>query len=145
MKASEEFQAILSDYREDLILLDNSLRPGDGVFGFGRVPGDDPCHARFDARAADLAESWAQPDKERDGAAELVRAMLCCDRELSLPVYAQGMLVAIQRHVLPLIPRLTGAEAGEIRSWYEKQYPFYRRMPVQKDVLRALKSAETRS
>ncbi len=145
MKASEEFQSILSAYQEDLDQLDKSLRPGDGIFGFGRVPGDDPCHARFDSRTAELAESWAQPDREREEAAELVRSMLRCDRELTLPVYAQVMLIAIQRHVLPLIPRLTGTEAREIRLWYEKQYPFFKRMPIQKDILLALKSAETRS
>ena len=37
------------------------------------------------------------------------------------------------------------AEARELRLWYEKQYPFYRRMPVQKDILHALKSAEKHS
>lgn len=142
MKATEEFQCVLSAYQEDLDRLAESLRPGDGVFGFGRVPGDDPCHERFDKRASELAESWAQPERDRAEAADLVRRMLRCDRDLALPVYAQGMLLAIQRHVLPLIPRLTEAEAREMRLWYEKQYPFFRRMPIQKDVLRALKNAE---
>ena len=145
MKASEEFQSILSAYQEDLNALAKSLRPGDGVFGFGRKPGEDPCHERFDEQVSELAKTWAQPDRERDEAAELTRGMLRCDGELTLPVYAQGMLIAIQRHTLSLIPRLTEEEAREIRLWYEKQYPFYRRVPIQKDVLRALKSAETSS
>ncbi len=145
MKASEEFQTVLSAYQEDLSVLEGSLRPGDGVLGFGRVPGNDPCHDLFDKRAAELAERWAEPDSDREEAAQLVRLMLRCDRELSLPVYAQGMLVAIQRHAMPLIPRLTEGEARELRSWYEKQYPFYRRMPIQKDLLRALKRVESRS
>ena len=144
MRAFEEFQSILSAYQEDLIALDKSLRPGDGIFGFGKVPGDDACHERFDKRAAELAESWAQPDRDRDEAAELVCRILRCERELSLPVYAQGMLVAIQRHVLPLIPLLTSAEARDMRRWYERQYPFYNRAPIQNDILRALKKAETR-
>ena len=144
MKASEEFHQLLTAYQEDLDTLAKNRRPGDGVFGFGRAPGDDPCHERFDTRIAELAARWAQPGADRDEVAELAHLMLRCDRELTLPVYAQGMLVAIQRHTLGLISRLTPDEAREIRIGYEKHYPFYRRVPVQKEILRALKLAEKR-
>ena len=140
MKASEEFQRVLAAYQEDLQRLADSLRPGDGILGFGRKPGDDPCHERFDEETAKLAESWAQPSSDREEAAELARRILRCDQELTLPVYAQVMLIAIQRHVLLLIPRLTEPEAREIRLWFEKQYPYFRRVPVQQEILKALKA-----
>ncbi len=137
MSVTEEFRSILDAYQEDLDALAASLRPGDGVFGFGRVPGNDPCHERFDAKVAALAGRYADGGEE----AELAGLLLRCDSELSLPVYAQGMLIAIQRHALPLIPCLGADEARELTRWYEKQYPFYRRAPIQKDILKALKQA----
>ena len=141
MSVTEEFRSILDAYQEDLDALAASLRPGDGVFGFGRVPGNDPCHERFDAKVAALAERLLPRAEDGVEEAELAGLLLRCDSELSLPVYAQGMLIAIQRHALPLIPCLGADEARELTRWYEKQYPFYRRAPIQKDILKALKQA----
>ena len=142
MSFSGELQGILASYQEDLKQLDQSLRPGDGILGFGRVPGNDLCHERLDERIAALTKRVTQANSDRQEAAELVRMLLRCDAEFSLPVYAQTMLVAVQRHALPLISRLTRNEARELRLWYEKQYPRFKRMPVQKEVLRALKQIE---
>ena len=140
--AANEFEEMIAGYQADLDELRKSLRPGDGILGFGRVPGNDPCHARLDEKAAELAKSWAQPDRDRAEAAKLVQLYLSIDKSLTLPPYAQGMLVAIQRHILPLIPRLTREEAGALRTQFEKQYPRFARAPIQKDILRALRQAE---
>ena len=110
MDAAKEFEEMIAGYQADLDELRKSMRPGDGILGFGRVPGNDPCHARLDEKAAELAKAWAQPDRDRAEAAKLVRLYLSIDKSLVLPPYAQGMLVAIQRHTLPLIPRLTREE-----------------------------------
>ena len=133
---------MIAEYQADLDKLKKSLRLGDGLLGFGKAPGNDPCHAKLDQRAAELAQAWAQPDRDRAEAAELVRLYLSIDKSLALPSYAQGMLVAIQRHTLPLIPRLTPEEARALRAQFVRQYPRFTRMPIQKDVLNALVQAE---
>ena len=47
--------------------------------------------------------------------------------------------MASQRHVLPLIARISAEDKKEMLAWYEKAYPKRRRMPLQKQILEKLK------
>jgi hypothetical protein len=49
------------------------------------------------------------------------------------------MLKAIQRHALPVIPRLGPEDRKNLEEWYNRIYPRRQRLPAQEDVLKALK------
>ena len=55
------------------------------------------------------------------------------------PLAAQWMLRAVERHSVALIPLLHAADAAALEKEYAARYPRWDRLPVQKEVLKALK------
>jgi len=143
MALADKFREILAEYRADLANMEKRRSPTDGLLGFGRGRGDDPCHDSLDSRTAALLRE-AQEAPPEEGAA-LMRELLRAPEEGAWPEHAYLMLIALQRHSLGLISRLSAADAEELAAWQQKTYPFYRRLPVQKDVLRALKRQSGKS
>lgn len=133
-------EQILEEYRRDLEEYAKNRRTLDGVFGFGRSLRNDPCHERFDEKVRKAVEAFAAEEPSPSEAEEAVRFLLSWEAK-DLPDAAKWMLGAEERHSLPLIPRIGKEAADALYPWYKKRYRPWERMPVQKEVLKALKVA----
>ena len=136
-------ERVFTMYREDLDNYEKKSKPTDGLLGFGRSLKDDPCHDRLDERVEaimkDLCASQPSPQEAARFAGLLLR-----DDAGSWPLAAQWMLRAIERHILPLVPFLSPGDAARFLKAYAARYRPWDRLPVQREVFRALKrQAET--
>ena len=137
----EHFAALeqaFRDYLQDLENYEKKRRPTDGLLGFGRSLKDDPCHERLDERVekavGEICASAPSP-----GEAERTVRMLLRDDMQAWPLAAQWMLRAIERHAIPLIPFLTRETAAALLKEYAERYRPWDRLPVQREVHKALK------
>lgn len=138
-----ELEQAFRDYREDLDKAEKKRRVTDGLLGFGRTLGDDPCHERLDERVARLAADIREREPSPADAERAVRLLLEPDRTKPWPDAAQWMLRAIERHSIPLIPFLARKNAGEFLRDYGARYKRWDRLPAQQQVFRALKARVT--
>ena len=136
---TERFQGIIETYIEELDKAEKNRKPGSGLFGIGHGPGDYPCHEEMDRQVAELAEEIAEGDAAADEIAEIVKPVLQAEESRPWPEAARWAVMATQRHVLPLIARMSAADRETMLAWYEKAYPKRRRMPLQKQILEELK------
>ena len=111
-------------------------RPGDGLLGFGPGPDQDPCHDAFSqALGACLAEKALSAAETAAILRYIYEAPLCHEHDQ----LAYWMLLAVHGLTVPRVKALTAADAAALWTWYRKAYPPAKRLPAQKQVLRALK------
>ena len=131
-------QQAFADFRQDVDNFERKKRPTDGLLGFGKTLQNDPCQERFDERLAGLTDAMRAAGPSPEAAEQAARLLLFRDDEASWPLAAQWMLRAAERHSLPLIPYLSRETAARIRREYAARNRPWDRLPVQKQVLRAL-------
>ena len=139
MSGLPEIRALYDAYLETALALEADRKPGQGLLGFGKKPADDPCHPQFaeDLRVA-LAELEAEdPDSARRRA--VLELILFAPTEHREPLSVYWMLVAVHGLTPSLIRGLDPADAAALGDRYGKTYPRWERLPIQKDVFRALK------
>ena len=138
----DEFFAALDqayeDYRQDLKEYEKKRKPTDGLLGFGRPLQNDPCHERFDERIKQIVDEICASMPSSPEAERAIRRLLPQPGERDWPLASQWMLRAIQRHILPLVPFLTGRAAAALGKEYAVLYRRWDRLPVQKEILKAL-------
>ena len=138
MSRREEFSGMMAEYDEAVTEVQKNRKMFDGVFGMGNHPGNAPCHDTLDRKIETLCREAADaPDAGQ--IRELLEAVYAAPLGWNGPEYARLMLVAIQRHTLPLIPLLRVEDRAELSAWYQKAWPRRKRLPVQEEVLKALK------
>ena len=142
----EELLAALAqafaDYRRELEECRKASRPTDGLLGFGRSEKDDPCHDRFYARVGKATEALVALRPSPEAARRAAELLLARDDLASWPRSARYMLQAAERHFLPLIPFLAPEDAAAIREKYTARYKRWERLPVQEQLLKALKARQ---
>ncbi len=126
-------------YRRDLDAAQKKHKPTDGLLGFGRSIQDDPCHERFDERVEQAVSAMAAANPSSEQAEHVIRTLLIRDDLQTWHLSAQWMLRAAERHALPLIPFLSTETAGSLLKDYTDRYRPWERLPVQKQVVKALK------
>ncbi len=126
-------------YRLDLEASERRRRPTDGLLGFGRAPGDDPCHGRLDERLQEEVQKICALPPSPEEALQVTGYLLMRDDVPSWPPAAQWMLRAAERHALPLIPCLSSDAAGKLLRQYTSRYRPWDRLPAQKEICKALK------
>ncbi len=131
---------LLDEYEAAIREADASRTPGSGLLGLGPKRSDDPCHEAFDRKLADLFAAMATGDASLEDTAEAIGLLLRAEDDRPWPVEARWMLIAVQRHALPLIPLLPAPERRALLLEYRKRYPRFRRLPVQNEILKALTS-----
>ncbi len=134
-----ELEQIFADYRRDLEECEKKAKPTDGLFGFGHGVKDDACHARLDNRVKENIEKIRLLRPSPDEAERAVRLLHRSDIP-AWPLSAQWMLRAVERHSLPLIPFLSPEAAAVLLKEYESRYRPWDRLPVQKEICKALKA-----
>ena len=136
-----EVRAIYEEYLEAAAKAEAERKPGDGLLGIGKGPADSPCHARFaGALEAKLNAFAASAPESAETAAVLDYIYGVAPRYGDLKS-AYWMLLAVHGLTLPLIPCLSPADATCLRARYAETYTRRKRLPVQNQVLAALKSA----
>lgn len=137
---TELLREIRESYQAEVDALEKKKGFFDGMFGFGSSVRNDACNDRFDTKVNEILQQTLT-----DGAtAEEIGDTVCWVLDQVLP--QQGMegiainLMAIQRHCIPLVNALTAEKAGEISRWYEKNWKRTQRLPVQNELLKALKA-----
>ena len=133
----------LREYDGAVQEVQKNRRVFDGVLGLGNHPGSAPCHDALDRQAEALWREAAEAG-DLEAAEELVNTLFRAETEWKGPEYARLMLVAVQRHAIPLIPLMEKGARDELSDWYQKQYPRRKRLPVQDEVLAALTGSEGR-
>lgn len=121
--------------------LERDRKPGDGLFGLGSAPKDDPCHDKF---AADL-EALLGDMLTREPSSGQVREVLEYIYRIPLahpePKTAFWMMKAVHGMTVELAGRLEPGDARILRDMYAKDYPRWDRLPAQKQALAALDRA----
>lgn len=130
----------LESYRAEWAALEQNRKPLDGIFGTGSTVKSNACHDRFDSRVEETMRQM-----ETDGAAgEEIGAAVAFVLSMAAPTAEMNsldlFLVAVQRHCIPLIALLPGSQAAALAQRYEKTWPRRTRLPVQTELLKALKA-----
>lgn len=141
MDTAAELQCLYSDYLKEMKQLSAQRRLFEGILGFGKKPGKDICNRRFYDQVDQLVSGLADSYPDEVEAEAVVETLLHSEEraKLSSNNDAKWMFIAIQGHALKLIPFLSPKAARELLTWYQKAYRPYQLMPVQRDVITALK------
>lgn len=134
----ERFRTILERYREELQKVGKGRKRFSGIFGIGAGPGDDPCHTMMDQQVEKLTAEMAEGETTPDETAALVSDILKAEKTCEWTPASKWAVIAVQRHALPLIPKMNPEGRKELADWYVKAYPRRERLPIQKDIIQEL-------
>ena len=140
MTAREEIAGHYASYFGEVERLRQNGKATDGLLGLGGGPASDGCQDRFaeQAQAAfrNLSGRGLPPEELREVLEYAYRIPL--DYREDQVVY--WMLLAVQGATLPLVEALAAGDAAALAEAYRRDYPRFTRLPVQKQVLTALKN-----
>ena len=140
-EALARLQELYESYIAKVDFLEKNRKPGEGLLGLKGGPDEDPCHDRF---ADDLQEFYTEitMGKPASGTVrELMEYACTAPGQHREPRTAYWMLIAVQSLTQPLIRLLTPQDAGALAELYENNYRRFERLPSQKQLMKALKSA----
>ena len=126
-------------YFEQVRAAKKRLKLADGLFGMGERLANAPCHDAFwKALGAflDGMDVREEPGQAYQALDFIYRAPFAYP-DVHQSVY--WMLLAVHGLTQPLIARLRPEDAQAMYLWYQKAYPRRERLPVQNQVLEALK------
>ncbi|MCQ2458258.1 MAG: hypothetical protein MJ142_05935 [Clostridia bacterium] len=131
---------VYDQYRVNLDECAKKYKPGEGLFGIGHSIKDDPCHKVFDTEVSGAVDEIVARNPSSEETEEAVRFLFSQGKNNVYPVAAQLMLFAEERHILRMIPLLSDEAALRIYKEYAACYKRWERLPVQKEVYKALKA-----
>ena len=134
----ERIRTLYSDYIETAVLLEKNRKFGQGMFGIGKSPADNPCHESFVNDLAALLKEYARETPPSDELRSVLEWIYRAPIEHQRPQSMHWILVAAHGTTLELIPLLDAADAEALRGQYARDYRRWERLPVQKQVLSAL-------
>ena len=134
-------QGLYASYLEQVETLEKNRKWGEGIFGLKGGPADDPCHDRFAEELEKLLEELRLQEPEAEQLSRLLRWLYEAPLAHPQPKSAYWMLLAVHGLTLRLIESLDAERARSLYDWYAAAFPRQERLPVQKQVLKALKAA----
>ena len=137
----DDIKTLYAEYASEVERLEGSRKLGDGLFGMGKKVSDDPCHDQFSARLEELLKDFAATSPASSEVSEVLSYIYNVQKDHRDFVSAYWLMNAVHGFTVELISFLTPQDAGELAEQYEKICPRSERFPVQKKVLKALKSA----
>ena len=132
---------IYDDYLEKALNAEKNRKPTDGMFGIGKKPGDDPCHAEFAAQLEAALKEYAAEAPEPSSVRELLSYMYTLPKSHEDPKSIYWMLIAVHGLTSVLIPLLGKANAAALKKEYGAAFRRWERLPVQQQIYRALAQA----
>lgn len=139
MRACEQLNTAIDAYIEEFKQVQEKASPAAGLFGFGSGPDDHPCHMAFYERIQEMTKGFLASGLGAEDAFSTVELLLKSHQTKDCPNTVKLMLVAVQKFAVPLIPMLSHKDSEELLKWYDSFVPRQTRMPVERDVARALK------
>ncbi len=141
MEALEMLRERYVSYLQEVEKLEMDRKFGEGIFGLKGGPGDDPCHDRFAESLHAFYENYAAQKPDSASVRELMEYTCTAPLAHTKLRTAYWMLLAVQGLTQPLIRLLSPEDAGILADLYEKNYRRFERLPVQNQVIKALKAA----
>ena len=112
---------------------------GEGVFGMPDPARSSPVHMEYYNAVEAAVKEYLEGTPETETTDEAVRFLLTASEKLPSSNLAVWMLIAVQRHALPLIPLMSESSRREMYEWFNRHVPRLQRMPVQREIIKALK------
>lgn len=120
--------------------LERKRKPGEGIFGLKGGPADNPCHEQYSETVRALLEGFAAQNPPSSLVRPVLEELYTAPKRHPQPACAYWMLIAVQRHSLPLIELLSPEDAFALYVRFNKDVPRYQRLPVQTEILKKLKT-----
>lgn len=136
----QEIRTIYDNYLSDTIHLEETRKPTDGLFGFGKRADSDPCHDRFSDRLEQALKNLSITDPSSETAYEVLRFVYGAPQEYKENKLAYWMLQAVHGQTDELIRFLSNEDAAKLSVWYNNAYPKRVLLPVQKTVAEHLQA-----
>ena len=139
-----EFRQAYSEYVRFCRELDAKTSPVGGilrVFGFNRGPANDPGHEKFYNEMQSVLKEVCSSNPDPDTAASILDVIFQARSLYADEPVSPYMLIAVEGASIDLIPFLGKEKAKELYLQYKEANPRHRMVPVQKDILAALKKA----
>lgn len=115
-----------------------------GIWGMGEDHRSNPCHDAFYKSVGQWVHDYLNTNPDGAGvmtAAQWILGAADTMREKEAFWY----VYAAQRHVMPMIPWLTGTQCKQLADWYDAHYTKLERLPVQRELYKKLcKAAKSR-
>ena len=138
---TDRIRVIYADYLAAAKLAEEKQKPTDGIFGMGKKAADDPCHTAFIDTLKTALDEIAQQKPDSGTVREILSYICRMPLEYPSPVSIYWMLIAAQGLTKDLIPFLSQTDAAALADEFGKQYGRWERLPVQKELFRALQKA----
>ena len=126
------------NYLETVRELERKRKPGEGIFGMKGGPADNPCHDRYSVTVNSLLTAFAEQEPASEEVRRVLEEIYTAPKKQRNPACAYWMLIAVQRHTLPLIDRLSREDAGAVYERFVRDTPRHERLPVQREILKKL-------
>ena len=137
----EGLQELYDGYLEKALQVERYRKPGEGIFGIGKKPSDDPCHERFLTDLKNWLEAFCDSEPDSDSVREVLKLIYQAPKKYPEPKSSYWMLIAAQSLTTAVIPRLNAADATELSTEFAAAYQRWERLPIQKKILEALMKA----
>lgn len=137
---SEKFNLRTDEYEKQIDELMEAKSPFAGVFGIGHHPKNDPCHLVYYKDIQKMVDEFIASDPDAEEADDFAETLLKADFERggSESFQMDMMYVPVQGFVISLAPYMSEAKKAELGGWFADAVPKRRRLPIQKDVCKAL-------
>ena len=131
----DSLEELYESYYAKALKVEQDRKPGEGIFGIGKKPADDPCHDRFVADLKDWLETFSETEPDSAAVREVLSLIYMAPKKYPEPKSAYWMLVAVQGLTIDLIPRLTAEDAAALDAEFSTAYKRWERLPAQKQIL----------
>ena len=135
---SDRLNERIDQYVEKVNYLMANKKAFDGIFGLGHHPKDDPCHGVFFDDVHKLVEECIASSPSAEEADALAETLIKADSVRGNLPEVQMMYIPIQGQVIPLIPFMSQEKIQELGKWFSESVPRRMRMPIQRDLCKAL-------
>ena len=136
-----DVRQLYQQYLEQAMKAEQNQKLTDGMFGFGKRAADDPCHTAFNESLQDMMAQFADEKPDSTATAEVLAYIYRMPTEHQNPLSIYWMLIAAHGTTEKLIGHLTPKDASVLLTEYGNLYRRWERLPVQKNIYRALKEA----
>lgn len=141
MNEREEVAALYAAYLEKAETLERERKPGQGLFGFGQTPADDPCHEAFVLGLKEMLACFQKAGIASERLYEILDFVFHAPQEHREPASVYWTLIAAHSAAVEAAAALRPEHAQRLCERYDSDYPRRTRLPVQKQVMKALDSA----
>ena len=134
-----DVQDLIEAYAETAESLERNRKFGEGLFGITPGPADDPAHDRFVEDLRQMLNQFGSQNPVSSEVLPVLETIYDAAQNHQSVQSAYWMLMAVHGLTADLIPRLSHEDAAMLLGRYEKQFPRRFRLPVQRQVISALK------